>query len=129
MELLTIVSLLAVIQFVAFGAVVGAARARSGIKAPAVTGDEHFERAFRVHYNTLEQMVAFLPGLWAFGLLIEPTLAAVIGVVYLIGRIVYLRGYLADPTKRGPGMLLTALPTYVLLLGGLGAAIWRLATY
>ena len=129
MELLTIVSLLAVIQFVVFGALVGAARGRSGLKAPAVTGDEQFERYFRVHYNTLEQLVEFLPGLWAFGLLINVPAAAGLGLVYLVGRLVYFRAYVADPATRGIGMLLSAMPSHILLLGGLGAAIWRLVPH
>ncbi len=126
MEILFIVSLLAVMQFVVFGALVGRARSKSGIKAPATTGDATFERYFRVHYNTLEQLVGFFPGLWAFGLFIDAYIAAGIGVVYLIGRIIYARGYVADPAKRGPGMLLSAIPVHVLVLGGLGGAIWRI---
>jgi glutathione S-transferase len=128
-ELLTIISLLAVIQFVVFGAFVGAARGRSGLKAPAVTGDEQFERYFRVHYNTLEQLVAFLPGLWAFGMLINVPTAAGLGLVYLVGRLVYFRAYVADPATRGIGMFLSAMPGYILLVGGLGAAIWRLVPH
>jgi glutathione S-transferase len=128
-ELLTIISLLAVIQFVVFGAFVGAARGRTGLKAPAVTGDEQFERYFRAHYNTLEQLVAFLPGLWAFGALLNVSAAAGLGLVYLIGRVVYFRAYVTDPTTRGIGMLLSTMPTYVLLLGGLGAAAWRLVPH
>ena len=126
MELMAIISLLAVVQFIVFGSLVGVQRGKSGVKAPATTGDETFERYYRVHYNTLEQLVSFLPGLWIFGLYVNEQIAAGLGVIYLIGRIVYLKGYVADPAKRGPGMLLTALPMYVLVLGGLGGAAWSL---
>ncbi len=126
MELLTIVSLLAAIQFMVFGGLVGANRQRSGLKAPAITGDPIFERYFRVHYNTLEQLIAFYPGLWAFGWYVNEMIAAALGVVFLIGRIVYLRAYVADPTTRGPGMLITMIPVNLLVLGGLGGAVWSM---
>ena len=126
MELLYIVTLLACLEFVVFGFFVGAARAKSGIQPPAVSGDEQLERRFRVHYNTMEQLVVFIPSLWAFGLLISINVAAGLGAVYLIGRILYYRAYTKDPASRGPGFGLSAMPAYILLLGGLGAAIWRL---
>ena len=125
MNLLLIITLLASIQFVVFGGFVGAARGKGNVKAPAITGDVHFERTFRVHYNTMEQLIAFLPGLWAFGLLIDEHIAAALGLIYLVGRIVYFRQYIKDPALRGPGMLISAVPIYLLLLGGLGAAVWQ----
>ena len=36
---------------------VGKARARHGIEAPATTGNPEFERVFRAHQNTLEATV------------------------------------------------------------------------
>lgn len=124
MEWLVVVSLLAVIEFVVFGAMVGAARGATGVIAPAVTGNEMFERRFRVHYNTLEQLVAFLPGLWAFGWYVDERIAAGLGLIYLIGRVLYARAYVTDPDKRGPGMLMSAIPSHLLLLGGMGGALW-----
>ncbi|MGD2167828.1 MAG: MAPEG family protein [Gammaproteobacteria bacterium] len=126
MEYLWIVTLLAAAEFATFGALVGAARAKGGVKAPAVSGDELFERRFRVHYNTLEQLVVFYPGLWSFGLFINAPVAAVLGLVYLIGRIVYFRQYTRNPESRGPGFALSALPSYALLLGGLIGAVMQL---
>ncbi len=64
MELVAIVTLLALAEFIVFGMQVGSARGKYGIEAPATTGDEMFERQFRVHYNTLEQLIIFLPSLW-----------------------------------------------------------------
>ena len=125
MNYVHIVALLAVLQFFVFGILVGRARAKYGIKAPATSGNEEFERAFRVHMNTLEQLVGFLPALLIAGIYWPDAVVAGIGVVYLVGRFVYRRSYLADPAKRGPGFGLTVLPTFVLLAAGLLGAITR----
>ena len=86
-----IVIILAVIEYIVFGILVGRARGRYGIKAPATTGHEVFERYFRVHQNTLETLMGFIPGIALFALFVNPNWGAGIGLVYLIGRIVYLR--------------------------------------
>lgn len=126
MNYLWIVTLLAAIQFVVFGFLVGAARAKGDVKAPAVSGNENFERRFRVHYNTMEQLVIFYPGLWSFGLFISANIAAGLGVVYLIGRTIYSMQYARNPDSRGPGFGLSALPIYALLIGGLIGAVLEL---
>ena len=91
--------------------------------APATTGHPIFERYFRVQQNTLERLVIHLPALWLFGLYASPLWAAILGVVFILGRVLYLRGYVADPGKRGPGFLISELATLVLLVGGVvGAA-------
>jgi glutathione S-transferase len=126
MAFLTIVTLLAVLEFVVFGLLVGMARGKYDVQAPATTGNELFERQYRIHYNTLEQLVVFIPGLWAFGYFIDEFWGAGIGVIYIVGRIVYARAYNKDPAARGNGMLLSVIPSYLLVLGGLGAAIWSL---
>jgi len=114
---------LAVLQFVIFGVFVGRARARFQVKAPATTGNENFERYFRIHYNTLEQLIVFLPSIWLFATHASVRWAAIIGAIYLIGRIVYFRGYAAAADKRHTGSLLSMLPTLVLLIGGLGGLV------
>ncbi|MEJ6593498.1 MAG: MAPEG family protein, partial [SAR86 cluster bacterium] len=116
-EYLTIVTLLALIQFIWLGARVGAARGKYGVSAPATTGHDLFERHYRVHYNTLEALVVFLPALWAFGYYLGQYWAAGLGVVYLVGRVIYAISYVKDPKSRGMGMLLSSLPVYILLLG------------
>ncbi|MFQ5635793.1 MAG: MAPEG family protein [Gammaproteobacteria bacterium] len=126
MEIVLIVIGLALVQFLAFGALVGRARAKYGIDAPAVAGDPVYERYQRVHYNTMEQLVVFIPGMLLFGSYVNPNAAAGLGLVFLIGRIVYFRAYLADPATRGPGFGLTILPATVLLLGGMGGVIWSM---
>ena len=89
-----------------------------------MTGHEIFERYCRVHYNTMEQLVKFVPAMLLFGYYISATAAAILGLVFIVGRFVYLRAYITDPAKRGPGFGLTVLPTTIMLLGGLGGALW-----
>jgi len=124
-ELIEIVIALALLQFVYFTLKVGAARGKYQVAAPAVGGHEIFERYFRVQMNTLEQLVVFVPAILLFGRHISATWGAALGVVYLLGRFLYLRGYVADPKKRGLGFGLSFLPTMILLLGGLGGAIYQ----
>jgi glutathione S-transferase len=126
MAYLAIVTLLALIEFLAFGLMVGRARGKYGIKAPATSGHPVFDRTFRVHQNTQEQLLIFLPALWVFGELLSPLVAAAIGVVFLVGRALYAQGYIADPEKRGVGFLIGAVANLVLILGGLYGAVARL---
>ena len=125
MNYVHIVAVLAVLQFFLFGILVGRARKRHGIKAPAVSGDELFERAFRVHVNTMEQLVGFLPALFIASVYWPDAIVAGIGAVYLAGRLLYRHLYLADPAKRRPGFLLTVIPTFTLLGASLFGAITR----
>lgn len=126
MEYLTIIAMLALAQYVWFGINVGSARGRFEIKAPAMTGHAEFERYVRVHANTLEQLVVFLPSLYAFGMYVHALTAAGLGVVYLIGRLMYASSYIKDPASRGTAFGVTFAPMAILLLGGLVGAIYRL---
>ncbi len=123
-----LVTLAALVTYLALGINVGRARYKSGIDAPAVTGDPRLERAFRAHYNTLEWLPVFVAAMWLFALYWNDAVAAAIGVVWIVGRIVYARAYMADPAKRGPGFGIQALATFVLLFGALGRIVWLLAT-
>ncbi len=123
MNLVYIVMGLAMIQYLYFGFAVGSARSRYKIAAPAISGNEQFERYFRVHMNTLELLVVLIPALPLFAYYISTRGAAILGAVYLLGRFVYFVGYVKDPSKRGLGYGLSFLPVAILLLGGLGAAI------
>lgn len=114
--LLVLVSVLALLQFFFFGTLVSRARTRYGVAAPAVSGHEIFERYFRVQMNTLELLVMFLPALWLASRYVAPIWPVLLGVLYLLGRLLYLRGYVADPRRRGPGFGLSMLPILVLLL-------------
>jgi glutathione S-transferase len=122
MPIITLVAIsltiLALLQFIYFGMLVGRARGLYGIKAPAMSGNEVFERYFRVQMNTLEQLILLLPALWiasAFSF-IPYYWIALLGVIYLIGRFIYLRGYVADPAKRSMGFALSSLPILALIL-------------
>jgi uncharacterized membrane protein YecN with MAPEG domain len=118
-----VVIVLAVLQFLVFAWLVARARARYGIKAPATTGHEIFERWFRVQQNTLEMLIAFIPAISLFAIYVNPNWAAWVGLVYIVGRILYLRAYVNDPARRGLGFALTALPILLLLAGALLGAV------
>jgi glutathione S-transferase len=98
---------------------VGSARAKYGVKAPAMTGHPDFERVVRVHKNTLEQLVIFLPALWLFGHFVSARYGAALGLVWLVGRALYAWGYYQAADKRGPGFGIAILATIVLVLGSL----------
>ena len=124
MELVVIVGMLALIEYWVFLVLTGQARGRFGVAAPATAGHPIFERYFRVQMNTLEQLALFLPGLAAFAWTVSEPWAAAMGVVFILGRALYARGYIADPARRGPGFLLTLIANAVLVFGGLvGAAL------
>lgn len=117
MAYVLLVIVLALLQFVLFGIAVGRARGRYGVHAPAVSGNEHFERYFRVHMNTLEQLIVFLPALWLFAQFVDPHWAAGLGGVYLVGRTLYFLSYVKDPKSREQGFALSMLPSLVMLVG------------
>ena len=122
-----IVGLLALVQLMVFITLVGNARAKYGVVAPATTGHPVFERYYRVQMNTIEILVVFLPALWLGAKYWSPRYAALAGVVYLIGRVIYLVTYVRDPAKRSAGYTLSVIPIGALvalaLLGALRAAL------
>ena len=102
---------------------VGRARGLYKVSAPAVSGDPIFERYYRVQQNTLEQLAIFIPAIIIYGYFGNPTWAAAIGVLFLIGRPVYLMGYVKDPAKRGAGFLIGFVSSIILLIAGLVSVI------
>ena len=114
MEYVELVAALAVIQFLVFGALTGNARRLSGLKAPAIVGDPGFERMYRVQMNTLENLVAFIPALFIASRYWSTLLVAGLGALYLIGRFLYWRAYVSEPTSRGLGFMLAMVPTIIL---------------
>lgn len=125
MPYVAIITVAALLQFLFFGINVGRARAKYGIAAPATTGHEMFERHFRVHMNTMEQLVIFLPLLWIFAVYVSPLWAAGLGIVFVVGRGIYAASYVRDPKSRSLGFGLTALPTFALIIGIL---VWAVRT-
>ena len=123
MELIAVVTALAVFQVFSFAFLVGRQRAKHGVDAPAITGEAEFERAFRIHQNSVEQMVIFLPALWIFGYYVDAQIGAGLGLLFVVSRLIYRRSYLSDPTSRTAGFGIGALTMMILLFGGLIGAI------
>ncbi|HEY0646904.1 MAPEG family protein [Phenylobacterium sp.] len=122
-----IVTLLALLTYFWMGLMVGRARAKCGIAAPCMTGDPVLERTIRAHYNTLEWLPLFLVPLWLFAIYWSDLVAAIVGLIWIVGRILYQLGYVADPKKRETGFMIQALAVGVLLFGSLGRVIYVLA--
>ncbi len=122
-QLPALVTLLNVLLLVATVFAVGRARGKYGIKAPATTGHERFERAYRVQMNTLEQTVLFLPTLWLAATHGFAGWAGIAGLVWIAGRVWYVAAYLADPARRGGGFVTAMLAWLaVLVLATIGVA-------
>ena len=114
-----LITILSLLLYWGLAALVGRARGKYKISAPAISGNADFERVFRVHQNTLESLAMHLPALWLFAIYVSDLWAAALGAVWIVGRIVYTQGYIAAAKKRGPGMLISIAATTVLLLGDL----------
>lgn len=123
MNYVDLIAVLSIVQLIFFAVLVGRARGVYGIKAPAVSGHELFERAYRVQMNTLELMVVFLPALFIAAKYWPPAFVASAGVVYLLGRFIYWRSYVAAPASRGLGFGLSMLPILVLLAAALAGIV------
>jgi glutathione S-transferase len=123
MPLVHLVIGLALAQFFFFLMAVGRARGTYKVPAPATTGNEVFERYFRVQMNTLELLVIFVPSIILFGAYISAYIAAALGAIYLIGRFIYFTSYVKDPKSRSLGYGLSALPVMVLVVGSIIGAI------
>ena len=119
-----LVTLLTMLLLAACGWAVGRARVRHQVKAPATAGPDGFERAYRVHMNTLENTVIFLPALWLAALYSSPRIAALVGAVWLVGRLWYAVAYARDPRSRGAPFALAAIACAVLI----AMAAWGLFT-
>jgi len=127
-SLVAIVTLLALLTYFWMSTRVPQARIKSGISAPAMTGDPILERTIRAHYNTLEWLPIFLVSMWLFAIYWNDRIAAAVGVVWIVGRIMYALGYVADPGKREAGFIVQALACAVLLFGALGRIVYVMAT-
>lgn len=119
MMLVHLVIALALVEFLLFGFAVGRARVSCNVPAPAITGNETFERYFRVQANTLEQLIVFVPSILLFAHYVQPLIAAGLGAVFIIGRAVYFRGYVRSAAGRHFGFVLSFAPNVALLAGGL----------
>ena len=109
-HLTALVTCLAVLMYFLFSFQVGKARRTYGVKAPAISGNPDFERVSRVHMNTLEWMPIFLPALWLFAIYISDAIAAALGVIWIVGRVLYMTGYARAANNRGPGLRSREVP-------------------
>jgi hypothetical protein len=123
LNLVDIVTVLVILQFLVFGSLVGRARGKYGVKAPAVTGSEMFERTYRVQMNTLEIMVCLVPAMYIAARYWTPVFPAAAGAVYLVGRVIYCQAYISAPERRGLGFMLSVLPVFALLFAALAGAL------
>jgi glutathione S-transferase len=120
------VVLLAVLQYIVLGIGVSFARGRYKVAAPATTGHPVFERVFRVHQNSLEMLIAFIPAVWLYGWWVSQTWAMALGVVFLVARILYAIQYIRDPKTRTIGATLSLLIVIFLVVRDL-YAVFELA--
>jgi glutathione S-transferase len=126
MEAVAIVTSAVLVQYMLFAYHVSAARLKLGVAAPATSGHPEFERVFRVHQNTLEQLIIFIPALWMFAIYVHPLAGAAVGLLFPVGREVYRRTYVADPSRRAAGAAIGGASTVILLIG---AAIGALVSW
>lgn len=123
MPWIDLITFLALVQYLVFGTLVARARGQYGVRAPATTGNELFERHYRVQMNTLELLVVFVPALWMAARHWSPEAMAAIGAVYLVGRVVYQRAYTRAPSQRTLGFMLSMGPVSVLLAAALAGMV------
>jgi glutathione S-transferase len=112
-----IVTLLAVAFYLFLATRVAVARQKFNVKLPATMGNPDFERIFRVHMNTLEWMPTFLVPLWLCAIYLNDIIAAGLGLVWIIGRILYFIGYRKAVEKRLPGFFIQSAACLLLFLG------------
>ncbi len=112
---------------------VSIARGKHKIKAPATTGHEGFERAFRAHLNMIENFVVFLPifivsAMNSGGDILtksfSPTIF-VVGCVWLLSRIAGSVRYIKSWNfKIGIAMNLVSLLCLLILLFVVFSGMW-----
>jgi uncharacterized membrane protein YecN with MAPEG domain len=101
---------------------------RTGILAPAMTGDPVLERTYRAHVNTLEWMPIAMPSMWLLAIYWSPTVAALLGLVWIVGRVIYFVGYVSEAKRRFPGFFIQSTAAFIMLFGALGRIVYLMAT-
>jgi glutathione S-transferase len=124
MGFVSFVAALALLEYLIICLITGRARAAYKVDAPATTGHPIFERWYRVQQNTVEQLVVFLPALFLFAGQASTRLAGWLGLLFIVGRAIYARSYVADPASRGTGFVIGFVANVVLVLGALLASIF-----
>jgi glutathione S-transferase len=121
-----IVTLLVVLGYFVMATRVAGARIKFGVKLPAISGHPDFERVFRVHMNTLEWMPIFLPLLWLCAIYFSDAGAALVGLLWIAGRIMYFIGYSEAVEKRLPGFFVQSMACFLLLIGAVVGIVRQL---
>lgn len=106
---------------------VGRARGVHNVPAPATTGHPQFERTLRAQLNTAEWIPMILPVLWLFAYYVDPVIGGALGVIWVLGRMMYVNGYIAEASKRSMGFLVQFVSWIALFLGTLGGLVWKAA--
>ena len=125
--LVSVITLLTGLVCFGMAVTVARAHAKTGILAPAMTGNAYLERCIRAHINTLEWLPIFLPAMWLFAVYWSSLWASVFGLLWIVGRIVYFLGYVAAPQRRFPGFFIQSTAVFVLSLGALGRIVYLMA--
>ena len=125
MHVVALVVVLALLEYSILGVMVGQARLKYKVPAPATTGDPIFERYFRVHQNTMEQLIVFVPAMFIFATYVHMLGAAALGVIFVAARAAYAMGYIRDPEKREGGAIATFLVNTILVVGSLIGVVVR----
>jgi glutathione S-transferase len=110
-------TLFILVVYVAQAQMVSAARLKYKIKAPKTQGHDEFEKTYRAHLNTMEQLVLVLPTMWFFALLVSANAAGILGILWGISRIVYAYGYAKNNTIKLTGGIVGAVISLIFLLG------------
>ncbi len=112
-----LVTLIAIAFYFFVSTRVAAAHGKFGVKLPATSGNPDFERVYRVQMNTLEWMPVFLVPLWLCAITLSDIAAAVLGLVWIVGRALYFTGYSQAVEKRLPGFFIQGIACIVLFVG------------
>lgn len=112
-----LIILLSLLQLMVFIVLVGKARSKFNVAAPAITGHDGFERYYRVQMNTIEMLIMFIPSIFLAATYWSPYLMAVLGLCYLIGRVLYFRAYINEKNRKIP-FLMGLIPILIFIIMG-----------
>lgn len=123
-----IVTLLVALAYFWMALTVARTHQRTGILAPTMTGDPVLERTCRAHLNTLEWMPIAMPSMWLLAIYWSPRVAALLGLLWIVGRVIYFIGYVSEAQGRFPGFFIQATAAFLMLFGALGRVIYLMVT-
>jgi uncharacterized membrane protein YecN with MAPEG domain len=64
--------------------------------------------------------------MWVSAMYFIPMVAAALGLVFFVGRMMYRVSYMKDPESRGPGMIIGFLANIALIITGLWGVVGQL---